>query len=144
MTELRNKAFDETLVRDEELSIAEMTVRLLDAEEALGKDDEIGASVRETVAKVNKAYETLKDEALGKLLAQYIIEEDATGDLLLIKAALHLVEAWSASAFFNKSKKWYSFKTPHALDYQNLVHLIHPEPELHNIMRGRDERTAPP
>src|SRR6185436_7839551 len=39
LTQLRNTAFDETLVRDEELSIAEMTCRLLDAEEELGKSD---------------------------------------------------------------------------------------------------------
>ena len=37
--------------------------------------------------------------------------------------ALALVEAWSASAFFHKSKNWYSFRTAHPLDYQNLVHL---------------------
>ena len=139
MTELRNTAFDETLVRDEELSIAEMTCRLLDAEEALGKDEEVNVAVQATVEKVNAAYEKLKDKTFGKLYSRYILDEEDTGDLLTIKAALHLIEAWSASAFFNKSKKWYSFKTPHPLDYQNLVHLIHPEPELHNIMRGADE-----
>jgi hypothetical protein len=37
-----------------------------------------------------------------------------------------------------QKKKWHSFKVPHALDYQNLVHLIRPEPKLHNIMRGED------
>ena len=138
LAELRNAAFDETLVRDEELSIAEMTCRLLDAEEALGKDDEIRVSVTDTVAKVNAAYEKLKDSAFGKLFSQFILEEDVAGDLLTIKAALHLVEAWSASAFFHKSKKWYSFKTPHPLDYQNLVHLIHPDPKLHNKTRGAE------
>ncbi len=146
LTELRNTAFDETLVRDEELSIAEMTCRLLDAEEELvrtasGSDRiaETPASVADTATRINAAYEKLKDAPFGKLFSQYVIEEDAEGDLLTIRAALHLVEAWSASAFFNKSKKWYSFRTPHPLDYQNLVHLIHPEPELHNIMRGADE-----
>src|SRR4051794_26655775 len=39
LTDLRNTAFDDTLFRDEELSIATMTVRLLDAEEALEKED---------------------------------------------------------------------------------------------------------
>ncbi|HEX3102628.1 MAG TPA: FAD-dependent oxidoreductase, partial [Pyrinomonadaceae bacterium] len=92
-----------------------------------------------TVAKVNAGYEKLKDSAFGKLFSEYVVAGDATGDLLTITAALHLVEAWSAAAFHNKSKKWYSFKTPHPLDYQNLVHLIHPEPELHNIMRGGED-----
>jgi NADPH-dependent glutamate synthase beta subunit-like oxidoreductase/NAD(P)H-flavin reductase len=138
ITQFRNTAFDETLVRDEELSIATMTVRLLDAEEALEKSDDRSATA-ETVARVNAAYEKLKDEGFGKLFSEYILKEEAEGDLLTLKAALHLIEAWSASAFFNKSKKWYSFKTPHALDYQNLVHLIHPDPDLHNVMEGAEE-----
>ena len=139
ITELRNTAFDETLVRDEELSIAEMTCRLLDAEEVLQKEADRSDNVNDTLARVNKAYEKLKDAAFGKLYSQAIVEQDATGDLLAVRAALHLIEAWSAAAFFNKSKKWYSFRTAHPLDYQNLVHLIHPEPELHNIMRGAEQ-----
>ncbi|HVF46561.1 MAG TPA: hypothetical protein VNA17_03245, partial [Pyrinomonadaceae bacterium] len=136
LTALRNAAFDETLVRDEELSIAEMTCRLLAAEEDLGKDGDASASTLATVESVNAAYEKLKGAEFGRLLAQYILAEEATGDLLTIKAVLNLVEAWSAVAFFNKSKPWYSFRVPHTLDYQNLVHLIHPELELHNITRG--------
>ncbi len=139
LTELRNSGFNETLVRDEELSIAEMTARLLEAEETLAKDENVRPpEVTATIEKVNAAYSKLKDAAFGKLFSEYIIKEDAAGDLLTIKAALHLVEAWSAVAFLKKTKKWYSFRTPHALDYQNLVHLIHPEPKLHNIMRGAD------
>jgi NADPH-dependent glutamate synthase beta subunit-like oxidoreductase/NAD(P)H-flavin reductase len=138
VTELRNSAFNETLVRDEELSIAEMTSRLLDAEESLIKGDEVSDTVNETVSRVVTAYEKLRDTAFGRLYSENVIEEQATGDLLTIKAALRIIEAWSATAFFHKSKRWHSFKTPHALDYQNLVHLIHPEPEFHNIMRGAD------
>jgi hypothetical protein len=138
LTELRNAGFDETLVRDEELSIAEMTARLIEAEENLAKDVST-PEVQETVERINAAYSKLKDSTFGKLFSEYILQEDAVGDLLTIKAALHMVEAWSAVAFFKKSKKWYSFRTPHALDYQNLVHLIHPEPKLHNIMRGAEE-----
>ena len=119
LTELRNNGFDESLVRDEELSIAEMTAKLVDAEEALTKD--AGANVSETVGKVNRAFDKCKDKAFGRLFSNYVLAEDATGDLLTIKAALHLVEAWSAAAFFKKTKRWYSFRTPHALDYQNLV-----------------------
>src|SRR5688572_19491703 len=52
ITELRNTAFDETLVRDEELSIAEMTCHLLNAEEVLLKDGEaVDETVRSTVDK---------------------------------------------------------------------------------------------
>ncbi len=140
VTQLRNTAFDETLVRDEELSIAEMTCRLLEAEEALAKpDDEMRPSVHDTVTRIAAAYDKLKDEEFGKLFAVNVLAEDATGDLLNVRAALKVIEAWSALAFANRSKSWHSFKVPHALDYMNLVHLIHPEPKLHNIMRGEDD-----
>ena len=145
LTELRKEAFSDTLVHDEELSIAEMTCRLLDAEDALVKTGSGSDGVPEinaaddTVARVNAAYEKLKDSAFGKLFSEYVVTADASGNLLAITAALHLTEAWSAAAFHNKSRKWFSFKTPHGLDYQNLVHLIHPEPELHNIMRGGED-----
>jgi NADPH-dependent glutamate synthase beta subunit-like oxidoreductase/NAD(P)H-flavin reductase len=136
LTELRNHGFDESLVRDEELSIAEMTSRLLDAEEALVKD--ASSDVAEIVTRITRAYDKCKDKTFGRLFSQYVLAEEASGDLLTIKAALHLVEVWSAVAFFKKSRRWYSFRTPHALDYQNLVHLIHPEPKLHNILRGAE------
>lgn len=140
LTELRNSGFDETLVRDEELSIAQMTAELLEAEEQLGKEDgTVQQHVAATIGKVNKAFYKHKDTTFGQLFSKYVLLEDASGDLLTIKAAIHLVEAWSAAAFFHKSKKWYSFRTAHALDYQNLVHLIHPEPKLHNIMRGAEQ-----
>jgi len=143
VTQLRNAAFNDTIIHDDELSIAEMTCRLLDAEEAFthfssdgGEVHEADEKVTATVLKVTAAYEKLKDAEFGKLFSSYVVEENATGDLLTVKAALRVIEAWAAAAFSSKSKKWYSFKVPHALDYQNLVHLIHPEPHLHNIMRG--------
>ena len=80
-----------------------MTCRLLDAEEALGKPaDEMPPSVHDTVSRVTKAYEKLKDAEFGKLFSEAIIEEQATGDLLTVKAALQIVEAWSAVAFTTK------------------------------------------
>lgn len=143
VTQLRNAAFDDTIIHDEELSIAEMTCRLLNAEEAFthiasdgGEVHEADEAVAATVQKVTAAYEQLKDEALGKYFSQFVIEENAIGDLLTVKAALRVIEAWAAAVFASRSKKWYSLKVPHPLDYQNLVHLIHPEPQLHNIMRG--------
>jgi len=146
VTELRNTAFDETLLFDEELSIAAMTQRLVEAEEALTGTASDGEEVSRdlnnasaTAQRINTAYEKLKDATFGKLFSQFIIEFEETGDLLAIKAALGIVEAWSAVAFHTRSKTWYSFRTAHPLDYQNLVHLIHPEPQLHNIMRGADK-----
>ncbi len=138
ITEFRNTAFDETLVFDEELGIAALASQLIDAEEAMAKGGETNAATAGTVKKVAAAYEKLKDKPFGKLFSAAILQIDETGDLLQIKAALQVVEAWSALHFYAKEKRWAAFKTPHALDYQNLVHLIHPDPKLPNVMRGRE------
>lgn len=139
LTDLRNTGFSQTLVFDEELGVATMAALLVDAEEAIAKDAERTAAIDETVAGINKAYEKLKDGPFGKAFEDLILKTDATGDLLTVKAAVGILEAWSAIEFHNKQKRWKAFKTPHPLDYQNLVHLIHPKPELPNIMRGTDK-----
>ena len=136
MTQLRNTAFDETLVWDDELGIAQIAARLIDAEDVLSKEGELTSDDTETIEKLNTAFEKLKDKAYGKLLSQFVLELDAAGDLLQVKAALRLMEAWSAAEFYKKEKRWKAFKTPHALDYQNLVHLIHPIEKNPNVMRG--------
>ena len=135
--ELRNKGFDNALRYDEELSIAWTATQLANAEEFLSKQDgEAPAEVRAAVESVKAAFEALKDRPFGKLFSEAVIELPDSGDLLQIRAALSIVEKWSALHFHKKDRKWAAFKVPHALDYQNLVHLIHPEPRLHNIMRG--------
>jgi NADPH-dependent glutamate synthase beta subunit-like oxidoreductase/NAD(P)H-flavin reductase len=139
LNELRNTAFDETLVWDDELGIAEIAARLIDAEEALTKGGELSEQNSETIKKLSSGFDKLKDKAYGKVFTALALEIDATGDLLQVKAALRLLEAWSAAEFYKKEKRWKAFKTPHALDYQNLVHLIHPVAENQNIMRGLDE-----
>ncbi|MEJ7848307.1 MAG: FAD-dependent oxidoreductase [Pyrinomonadaceae bacterium] len=137
LTELRNTAFDETLIYDEELAIADIISRLLDAEELLSKQLDITAPVQETINKISEAFDRLRDKTFGRMFSQFVLETEETGDLLQIKAALHLLEAWSAAEFYKKEKRWASFKTPHALDYQNLVHLIRPEEDLPDLMRGK-------
>lgn len=137
--ELRTKIFADTLVFDEELGVATIAKVLSEAEDALSKTDDVSDDVKATVSLVNTAHEKLKDRPFGRLFMEAVLALPETGDLLQIKAALHIVEAWSALHFYKKDKRWAAFKAPHALDYQNLVHLIHPEPKLHNIMRGKDE-----
>ena len=136
--DLRNTAFDDTLVFDDELGIATMAAKLVAAEEALTKESP-DENAEQVVAAVEKAYDKLKDTTFGKVYSDFVLKIDAAGALLAVKAALSIVEAWSAIEFYKKEKRWKAFKTPHALDYQNLVHLIHPEPKLHNIMRGSDD-----
>ena len=139
LTQLRNTAFDETLVWDDELGTAEIAARLIDAEEVLTKGGEPASYEVETIKKLHTAFDKLKDKAFGQVFSRYVLDLDATGDLLQVKAALRMLEAWSAAEFFKKEKRWKAFKVPHALDYQNLVHLIHPIEKNPNVMRGLDE-----
>ncbi|MDQ3712231.1 MAG: FAD-dependent oxidoreductase [Acidobacteriota bacterium] len=139
LEEFKSAAFDRTLINDEELAIAFITQKLTKAEEALTKNLEITAEIQETLNKINAAYDKLKDKTFGKVFSRFVLEAEETGDLLQVKAVLHLLEAWSAIKFFKKEKKWHSFKTPHGLDYQNLVHLIHPREEVPELLRGADE-----
>lgn len=139
LTDLRNEAFGHTLVYDDELGIATMAAALIDAEESLGKDEEPNAGAREAVANIQRTYDKLKDKTFGKVYSDFVLKTDAAGELLTVKAALAIVEAWSAAEFYRKEKRWKAFKTPHALDYQSLVHLIRPEADLPNVMRGSDD-----
>jgi NADPH-dependent glutamate synthase beta subunit-like oxidoreductase/NAD(P)H-flavin reductase len=139
LREFKFASFDEALVYDEELAVAYITDKLVEAEESLTKGQEISAEIQETLNKIAKAYDKLQDKYFGRIFERNIIELEGAGEILQVKAALQILEAWSAIQFHGRRKKWYSFKIPHALDYQNLVHLIHPEPKLHNIMRGRDQ-----
>jgi NADPH-dependent glutamate synthase beta subunit-like oxidoreductase/NAD(P)H-flavin reductase len=136
--DLRIFGFDETLPLDDELAIATIASRLIDASDVLGKEAEIDDRTRETVKRVRTAFEKQTDKPFGKLFTEFVLKTEATGDLLQVKAVLGIVEAWSAIEFYRKQKRWKAFKVPHPLDYQNLVHLIHPEHKLHNIMRGRN------
>ncbi len=138
LREFRYAVFDETLIYDEELAVAYITEKLVEAEEVLTKNLEITAEIQETVNKVNKAYDKLKDKTFGRVFSRFVLESEASDEILQVEAALRLLEAWSAVAFFKKEKNWYSFKTPHGLDYQNLVHLIHPNEELPNLLRGAE------
>jgi len=140
LNELKNAAFSENLVYDEELSVAAMTVKILEAEEQLTKHQELNASSQTTIKNIGAAFERLKDKTFGRVFTEFVNEINETGELLQIKAVAHLLEVWSAIQFFKKEKNWYSFKTPHGLDYQNLVHLIHPRAELPNLLQGAVEK----
>jgi NADPH-dependent glutamate synthase beta subunit-like oxidoreductase/NAD(P)H-flavin reductase len=140
LADLRNAAFDDTLVDDQELGVATLAARLIDAEEAFAKDEtakDLGALA--TAAAVEKAYDRLKDGAFGRVFSDAILNIEAAGPALAVMGALSLVEKWSAYEFYAKEKRWKAFKVPHPLDYQNLVHLIHPLPKNQNVMRGLDE-----
>ncbi|MGI8813237.1 MAG: FAD-dependent oxidoreductase [Pyrinomonadaceae bacterium] len=138
VADLRNRVFDETLIHDEELGIAEITARLVAAEELLMKNAEMTTEVMGTISKIDGAFEKMKDTPFGRTFAKFVASAEGEGDIVKVKAALGIIEAWSAVEFYKKEKRWASFKVPHALDYQNLVHLIRPEPEVHELMRGEE------
>lgn len=137
--QLRLNAFDETIRFDEELAIATMAIEIVDADDDYTKNAEVSDKSAALTRKIAAAFERAKDGLFGKLFAAEILKADSAGEIATIKAALSLIEQYSALHFYLKDKRWAAFRTPHPLDYQNLVHLIHPRPELPNVMRVRDE-----
>ena len=137
VSEIRHHIFSDTLVHDEELAIASIVSLLVDVEESLSKSMELSDVARGTIDKLSSAYKQLQGKAFVEQLESFTTDFEETGDLLQVKCVLRILEAWSASKFHTKAKSWHSFRVPHTLDYQNLVHLERPEPKLHNIMRGK-------
>ena len=137
--QLKNGEFTEVLIHDDELQIASMVADLLEAEESLTKDEKVTTEVQETINKIYKAYDKLKDSTFGLVFSRFIGDIEGTGDLLQVKAVLKIFEIWSSMQFFKKEKKWYAFKTPHPLDYQNLVHITRDNPDVAEALRGPDD-----
>ncbi len=139
VNDLKYEAFSEVLIHDEELAIADITAKLVEAEEILTKNLDLTVEAQNTLNKIGKAFDKLKDKTFGKVFSQFVIETEGTGELLQIKAVLKILEIWSAIQFYKGEKNWYSFKTPHNLDYQNLVHLVRPNEKLPNALAGAIE-----
>ncbi|MFN2393689.1 MAG: FAD-dependent oxidoreductase [Pyrinomonadaceae bacterium] len=139
LQEIRNTAFSEVLIHDEELAVADMTVKLLEAEEVLTKNLEMTVSAQNTLNKIKTAFDKLKDKNFGKVFTQFVNETEETGELLQVKTVLQLLETWSAIQFFGRKKKWYSFKVPHTLDYQNLVHIVRASEKIPELFHGTEE-----
>ncbi len=113
---------------DEELSIAAVTSSILDLEEDLTKEQ---PPTNETVKTIVLGFE-------HDIVRSLFGGEAADSDLLKVQAVLRLLEAWSAYRFFNKPDHWKSLKTPHTLDYQNLVHIVRPSETVPEDIRGLD------
>jgi NADPH-dependent glutamate synthase beta subunit-like oxidoreductase/NAD(P)H-flavin reductase len=120
---------------DEELATAVLTETLLKAEEELTKGIDVNADTSSVIEKL-KILSVSGDDDCRRNLEAARLRFTETGDLLSVKAAIDILEQWAAIVFHSKSRRWYSIKTAHPLDYQNLVRLERPDKKLHNIMRG--------
>jgi NADPH-dependent glutamate synthase beta subunit-like oxidoreductase/NAD(P)H-flavin reductase len=116
---------------DEELSAAAITSLLVELEENLLKEQPVA---NEHTQRVVLAF---KNETVDSHFGGDAANAEGS-DLLRTQAVLRLLEAWSAYRFFNKPDHWKSLKTPHTLDYQNLVHLVRPSAEVPEDIRGLD------
>jgi NADPH-dependent glutamate synthase beta subunit-like oxidoreductase/NAD(P)H-flavin reductase len=139
LKELQKAGFSDTLRFDEELAVASVTADLVELEELLTKNQELTDSAKRTLKAVQATFDAHKDSTFGKLFSKYAIEIEATGELLQTQATLRILEAWSAVAFFKKTKNWISFHTPRTLDYQHLVHITRPLGKLPEAMNFMDE-----
>ena len=73
VNQLVNHAFSDSLVYDRELQIASVTAKLLDAEEQLTKGDGLNKSGKDTVAKIQKTFDSFADKSFGELFSANVI-----------------------------------------------------------------------
>jgi NADPH-dependent glutamate synthase beta subunit-like oxidoreductase/NAD(P)H-flavin reductase len=144
--EFRRAAFPETLADDDELGIARTVTALLDAEKYFEKPEgEPSAAVIATMAAVELFRATLAEWENSALIPEGDSKPDAAANdsLLLLGTALRLLEAWAAGhaqpAGRERVRGWLAFKTVHTLDYQNLVQIERPDPEIPELIRGLDK-----
>ena len=136
------------MIHDEELAIASIVAELIEAEENLTKEAEVTTEVQDTLNKIHNAYDKLKDSTFGNVFSRFVSEIEGTGELSAGQSgACKFLKSGRRLNSTKKRKKWYSFKVPHSLDYQNLVHItfaritrIFPKnfTELTKMMRRRD------
>jgi NADPH-dependent glutamate synthase beta subunit-like oxidoreductase/NAD(P)H-flavin reductase len=133
---LEQTAFPEIFdPQDDELTISKITVSLLSIEDALAKKQELSVAQQQILQKLRAAE---KDEILQQF--EDDLSSETEGEALAVKIRLRLLEAWAAvHSFVPKAKQnvrgWQSFRTPHALDYQNLVHVIRPKADLPELIQ---------
>ena len=129
LRELKLASFDETLVYDEELAVAFVTQKLVEAEESLTR---IGnhAEIRETINKINSLHQ-LKDKTFGNVFERTSLNEESRAPQLKRFA----LWKFGRRFVFGRKKKMASFKVARAR-VSNLVHLSQPEAETAYLMRG--------
>lgn len=142
-----NTFFAATNGADDELRLAIVTAKLLALEEALTKNVLLTDQQNQTLEGLRRTRQTIVDATYNKIIAQFEsdLASEATGDLLLVRANLRLIEAWAAvHSFVPEAKQnvaaWQSFRVPHTLDYQNLVHITRPRAaDLPELINGKPE-----
>ncbi|HEX8181043.1 MAG TPA: FAD-dependent oxidoreductase [Pyrinomonadaceae bacterium] len=146
---LRRAACPDTLAADDELGIAEMTVRLLAWEQHLerraAKKDEPPPhdSAAELAREIAHARRNLAAPDVAAQLAAFADAGAADSDLAFVKSALRVVEAWAAAHATQPAARarvhgWVSFHFPHPLNYEHLVQIERPDADLPELMRGLD------
>src|ERR1044072_7339415 len=146
---VRHAAFADTLGDDRELGVARMAARLLGWEKNYPKE---GVRQEETwsderAREASSAAAQLKGTDAEALLAAWraeVDESDVDGNRTFVRAALRLLEGWSAAHALRpegreRVKGWVSFRLPHPLNARPLVQPHRPEADLPELLRGLDK-----
>jgi NADPH-dependent glutamate synthase beta subunit-like oxidoreductase/NAD(P)H-flavin reductase len=143
LADLRQIIFRETIADDNELAISKIVDTLLKIEDALIKKQDLKARQTEFLQKLETAD---LSQTTKKLFTRFSneIEETENVELNRVRCVIRLFEAWAAIHSFvpeagKTVKNWQSFRTPKALDYQNLVHITRPAKNLPELIQGKPE-----
>jgi NADPH-dependent glutamate synthase beta subunit-like oxidoreductase/NAD(P)H-flavin reductase len=122
---------------DEELWVARGTLGLLEIDDTARKVAKAGGATwtDELLARANTVREAL---SLNPTTASLALEDPAHA----VALALDAIEAWIAARSHDRTdpvSHWPTIHHPHNLDYQNLVQLRRPDPNLPELFVGPDE-----
>ena len=148
---LQRAAFPDLLTADDELALARMTTRLLDAEKALEKSDardiqsaEAQETLRALLAADKKLAGTNYEQTLAQLSNEHEKAEREESASFIVKSALRVIEAWAAIHVAQPQAHarvagWVTFKFPHNLDYEHLVEIERPDAKMPELMVGLEK-----
>ncbi|MDD5544160.1 MAG: FAD-dependent oxidoreductase [Acidobacteriia bacterium] len=149
---LQRLLFPSTLnVKDPELGLALMVQELLRLEKAYHQAQEHKDAVAaEEEAAVKQLYRRLRSAnhtpaALTALFPADSLDLSPDQELDFISRLLGVIEDWIVAATHDERGKskvadWISFKKPESLDYQHLVQITRPRPNLAQLLAGPLER----
>ncbi|HYE16342.1 MAG TPA: FAD-dependent oxidoreductase, partial [Pyrinomonadaceae bacterium] len=143
---LRAAAFADTLADDRELRVARVAARLLEWEKNYGKEGarREGGWSDERAREIRAARSRVEGTEAARALASLAPADDEDADRAFVRASIRLLEAWAAAHALRpeareRVRSWVSFRTPHPLNYENLVQIERPDAALPELMKGLDK-----
>jgi NADPH-dependent glutamate synthase beta subunit-like oxidoreductase/NAD(P)H-flavin reductase len=131
MASLAENVLGDVIIEDDELRLTSVGSRLLVLEQAF-RDRAVTDEIRRGVSVIRRRARALPDTPSDE------------ADLAFVQRLLATCETWAAACYHQSAGRarvsgWASFRLPHDVDYEGLVELRRPRPDLPEIAEGPAE-----